>query len=676
MMYEFAIAVGLPQPPSEIEIYVDHDPESLARAYISHVGDKENEPEWNLQRATDYWGILNAKAGTGYAIIKNVPPNTRLGDGYLRDRILVGGHEMFHIAYQYGLSGLSTNRSWFAEREPDRLPSWLEEGMAEWARHASLAHAGEQAYRLSRHEVIEEVRTMGTGLSDTEWIDDHSLNAEGRRCVFVCGEAAVELLASQVGIRGLTEFYTQLAPGVPWQSTFEQAYGISVDDFYEMFEDHRAAGYPELTIPVEIGGDIFFSPQVAFLPTPTPTPRYTLTTREDDPYYKQFIEVEGVTVKAAAHVDPAALQAAAHIMDVMLDGREDIAECMADAGAGMLIIPKDDPLTSLPEYSHWKGKADPKAGRSYDEIIRGSGGHPAPDHPNNAATDETHLLWTPPDPEVTAHEYAHTIQNTCFTQEDDTKWNSLYDTARQLSLFPDTFAGRYLMLDPEEFWAMLSNVYLGADRVLNPGNRAKVRSLLETNVPGVWDFLEEIYGVLTTPTPDEGSLYVHYGIEGGETFPWRTYVGGTYEDDEFGYSIDVPPGWVDYPNKRTRPDFAMYFRQGSAYLDISAVRLPNRDRLRSFAEGIRDRWLEGDSLMFEIDSFEGRREKGRESWLMIFRSQYSARNCPEDGMALIALSSSYDDKPYVFILRSGTCRDSQAQDRRRQDLLDMFASFR
>lgn len=364
-------------------------------------------------------------------------------------------------------------------------------------------------------------------------------------------------------------------------------------------------------------------------------------------------------------------------MDLMLEGREGIAECMADAGAGMLIIPKDDPLTSLPDYSHWKGRADPKAGRSYDEIIRGSGGHPQPGHPNSAATDEAHLLWTPPDPEVTAHEYAHTIQNTCFTQEDDTKWNALYDTARQLSLFPDSFAARYLMLDPHEFWAMLSNVYLGADRVLDPGNGARIRSLFETNVPGVWDFLEEIYGVIVTPTPDTGSLYVHYGLEGGETFPWRTYVGGTYQDDTFGYSIDVPPGWVDYPDRRTRPDFSMYFRQGSAYLEISAVPLPNRDGLGSFAEGLRDRWQEDrsrDFLMFEIDSFEEQREG--ESWLMTYRSQYSARNCPEDGMALIALSSHYDDKPYVIILKSGTCRNSQGQARRHQDLLDMFASFR
>ena len=415
------------------------------------------------------------------------------------------------------------------------------------------------------------------------------------------------------------------------------------------------------------------------MPTATPTPRYRLIIRDEDPYYKQFVEVEGITVKAAAHVDPAALQAAAHIMDVMLDGREDIAECMANAGAGMLIVPKDDPLTGLPDYSHWKGKVDPNAGRSYDEIIRGSGGHPQPGHPDNAATDETHLLWMPPDPEVTAHEYAHSIQNFCFTQEDDAKWDALYDAARRTDPLPKNFAGRYAMLNRHEFWAVLSNVYLGADRVLDPGNRTEIRTLLEAGAPGVWEFLEEIYGVLNTPTPEPGTVFVHYSTEGGETFPWRTYVGGTYEDDKFGYSIDVSPGWVDFPDKRTRPDFAMYLRQGSAYLEISAVPLSNRDSLRSFAEALRDRWLERRSenfLMFEIDSFEERPNEGRESYLITYRSQYSARNCLEDGMALIALSSQYEAKPYVFILTSGTCRDSSSQDMRRQDLLDMLASFR
>ena len=383
------------------------------------------------------------------------------------------------------------------------------------------------------------------------------------------------------------------------------------------------------------------------------------------------MEVEGVTVKAAAHVDPAALQAAAHVVDVMLDGREDIAECMAEAGAGMLIIPKGDPLTSLPEYRHWKGKVYPKLGQSVDEVIRGSGGHPQPGHPDNAATDETHLIRVPITPAVTVHEYAHSIQNFCFTPEDDAKWNAYYAAAKQANAYP----GAYAMLDHYEFWAVLSTVYLDASNEL--GDPAEVRAGLERDFRAVWNFLKTIYGVITA-TPDSDTRYIRYRSVNGDLFPWRTYVGGTYVDDALGYSVDVPPGWNDIPERKAHPDFAMFFvGPQSGYLDISARPLPNRDSLKSFAEGVRDGWLERDPWMLGIDSFEQRREEGRESWFMTFRRQTPSKSCPvEDGVALIALSSQYDDKPYVFTLVGGVCRNSSAQDMRRQDLLDMFASFR
>lgn len=357
----------------------------------------------------------------------------------------------------------------------------------------------------------------------------------------------------------------------------------------------------------------------------------------------------------------------------MLDGREDIAECMADAGAGLLIVPKDDPLTSLPEYRDLKGGKDPLRGRSYDEIIRGLGGTPGLPM---ASTDESHLLWTPLNPEVTAHEYAHSIQNLCFTPEDNAKWSALYDTALQANLFPGTYA----MLTVHEFWAVFSNVYLGADRVLENGRRSEVRSTFETEVPGVWEFFEDIYGVLVTPSPDKGSVGVRYSTEGGEQFPWPTYVGGTYEDGELGYSIDVPPGWRDIPGRRGHPHFAMFFQhpQGSN-LDISAIPLPNLGSLRSFAEGVRDDWLEWNSKnsqMFELDSFEEIREEGREAWFMTFSRPASAEHCPDVMMRLIARSSQYGEKPYVFILSGGTCQNYRAYDFQHQDLLDMLASFR
>ena len=388
--------------------------------------------------------------------------------------------------------------------------------------------------------------------------------------------------------------------------------------------------------------------------------------------------MEGVTVKAAAHVDPAALQAAAHIMDVMLDGREDIAECMADAGAGMLIVPKDDYITALPEYAHLKGKVDytdPTRERPYDgpnAVIRGQGGHPGQP---NASSSEEYLLRSPIDPINSAHEYAHSVQNICFTSEDEAKWSAFYDAARQVNAFPDAYA----MLTIYEFWAVLSTVYLDASYEL--GHRAEVRSLLETDLPGIWNFLKAVYGVIT-PTPDSNPRYPRYRTAHGDMLPWWIHTRGTYEDDELGYSIDVPPGWrgISDPDSLARSHSAMFFSHpGSAYLLVRASPLPNRDSLRSFAERIRDGWAEHgakNSLMFEIDSFEERRNQGSETWFMAYSGQANAENCPEDVVVLFTLSSQYDEKQYAFTLMGGVCQNAYGYEARRQDLLDMFASFR
>ena len=388
--------------------------------------------------------------------------------------------------------------------------------------------------------------------------------------------------------------------------------------------------------------------------------------------------MEGVTVKAAAHVDPAALQAAAHIVDVMLDGRKDIAECMADVGAGMLIVPKDDYITDLPEYAHLKGKVDykdPGRERPFDgpnAVIRGQGGHR--EQPM-ASSAEEYLLRTPIDPRVTAHEYAHSIQNLCFSPEDHSKWNAFYETARQVNAFP----GAYAMLDIYEFFAVLSTAYLDAS--LELGNRDSMRSDLSADLPGVWNFLEEIYGVIT-PIPDSDPRYARYRTEEGDLSPWRIHIGWTYKDEELGYSIKVPRGWRENPyegQSDATAEFAAFFSHtAGGYLGIRAGPLPNRDSLGPFAKGTRDGWLDWNSknsLAFKIQSFEERRNGSRESWFMTFLIQPSAEKCPEDAMALFTLSSQYDEKPKVFTLIGGICQNSYGYDSLRRDLLEMLISF-
>ncbi len=62
---------------------------------------------------------------------------------------------------------------------------------------------------------------------------------------------AIDLLASQVGLRKLTEFYTERADGEDWQQTFQRVFGISVPDFYERFNQFHRNGYPLRPLPTE-----------------------------------------------------------------------------------------------------------------------------------------------------------------------------------------------------------------------------------------------------------------------------------------------------------------------------------------------------------------------------------------------------------------------------------------
>ena len=251
---------------------------------------------------------------------------------------------------------------------------------------------------------------------------------------------------------------------------------------------------------------------------------FSVTTRPAT-YYKQFLNIQGITIKAAGKVDPEALYAAADIVDVMLDGRDDLPKCLANTGAGLAIIPKDEYITTVPEFAFLKGKidhTDPNMDRPYDSfIIRGAGG--VSDQPVSG-TSEENLLRLQEDPlgfvDVTIHEYAHAMQNLCFTQGDRQKWNGFYSDARQANAFP----GEYAMVNDNEFFAVLTTVYFGATTEL--GDKAAVRKTLEDDFPGVWGFLEEIYGAITLTPPDDNN-FVRLITANGDLVPhWKIHAGG------------------------------------------------------------------------------------------------------------------------------------------------------
>ena len=216
-----------------------------------------------------------------------------------------------------------------------------------------------------------------------------------------------------------------------------------------------------------------------------------------DSYYKQFVSVNGVTVKANESVDPDAVEAGADIVTAMLSGREDIAQCMPREEAELAIIPKDEVWTTLPEFAHFAGRRD-FTGRRWDSFeLRGSGGVvglPV------ATVGEEQLLGTfgPQHPRypfrgmIAVHEFAHSIQNLCFTEEDHEEWVGFYLEARSAGLYP----GSHMMTNVGEFFATFTTGYFEVTYELDYGS---TRETLKTRFPEVSLALEEIYGGETLP---------------------------------------------------------------------------------------------------------------------------------------------------------------------------------
>ena len=214
-------------------------------------------------------------------------------------------------------------------------------------------------------------------------------------------------------------------------------------------------------------------------------------------YYTQFLSVKGVTIKATGKVSPAAFYAAADMIGPMLSGREDIANCMVDVGGDLAIIPKDEYVTTLPQYAWLKGSSD-FTGRTYESFqLRGLGGvrgQPVSSTSEESllsldATDYPHSRF-PFDSLITVHEYAHGMQNLCFTQSDHENWGKFYAAALQAGIFP----GTHMMHDVYEFFAVFSTAYFEVTDELGKGVD---REMLREDYPEVARSLDDIYGGAT-----------------------------------------------------------------------------------------------------------------------------------------------------------------------------------
>ena len=226
--------------------YVDR--ENFLEAYQEfHNAPQSRVDEWirlieeeNRRTGGDGWGTFDGDAVfiLGEKIINNH-----------HQLVHTLAHEYFHAVQTIGHSG------------PDDIrhigPEWLTEGSARYIEPLTLEHFGYPldgpTGQYSKMAEVNFVRNFEISLEDLETWTGFFRNPEYDSIYsYVLGRLAAQYLADNYGgVEAIFEYYRAFDPNEPqsfpfsvnWRTAFEDTFGISLDEFYEEFEEYRQGGF-------------------------------------------------------------------------------------------------------------------------------------------------------------------------------------------------------------------------------------------------------------------------------------------------------------------------------------------------------------------------------------------------------------------------------------------------
>ena len=280
--------------------------------------------------------------------------------------------------------------------------------------------------------------------------------------------------------------------------------------------------------------------QVVNIPEPVPPPFTVRDAFELDPFYQQWIDVEGFPVLASAKVSPYALKEAAWLIRQMIGHRPDVLQALVQNRVRFTVIAYTEMTTDIPEYS------DHRPAFYWDRRARGLGGSGLSGHPAVSCTEEN-LLDYPGDTTASGyqliHEFSHAVHKIGLNVVDpafDNRLRIAYEAAMERGLWQSTYSA----LDRGEYWAQ------GAWYFFNEGTKIhSTGTELKNYDPGLAALLTEIYGDSGwqyTPTATRTHLSHLQGFnpQDSPTFKWP-------EDLEKAYAqlkdpdIDGSDEWVN-----------------------------------------------------------------------------------------------------------------------------------
>lgn len=259
-LHDYAVSIGLRRIEGPFEIYAYDDVDAVSDAYDRVAGEERRREREDWMR--DFAERVEL-------------PARNLRDIWEGSGLVVEGSRLFwRVSYddwrmpyasiaKLRYSDLATNtlarnlyRMYIYEIISPRetvFPVWLHKGARELLEGRAvyftefMPYGGMCSIRsILRYLPPSERLEAAEWLKDAEDCVDYSSEDGGWKNAWIYGYAAAEFLASRAGEGSLMRYYYASDPQTDWRDTFSAVFGMTVEDFYDLFGEYSAEGFPGL----------------------------------------------------------------------------------------------------------------------------------------------------------------------------------------------------------------------------------------------------------------------------------------------------------------------------------------------------------------------------------------------------------------------------------------------
>ncbi|MBK5720117.1 hypothetical protein JGH11_04450 [Dysgonomonas sp. Marseille-P4677] len=215
-----------------------------------------------------------------------------------------------------------------------------------------------------------------------------------------------------------------------------------------------------------------------------------------DPFYKKYIDANGIPVVSSMNVNDSALIRASKVIYQILSKREDVKKAMIAKGCKVMIIGEKEEVCDIPEYK--KICDTPENIAYWNKRARGFGG--APEHDSSASCGEENIICLPGDrykgESILVHEFAHIIHMVGILNINPNFDNEL-ETLRQKAIEKGLWKDTYAISNKEEYFAETVQSFFNcnkcSDQPNGVHNSISTREKLKSYDPDIYNLLLQYF---------------------------------------------------------------------------------------------------------------------------------------------------------------------------------------